>query len=103
MKALSAIAVAALILIAVVVSLEMSGGALQDTSGVVESVTVMPGAAPGVADRYATVLLSNGKRVNARIAANENLVTGQTAYVRVSHAPSGEWTFEASGEKEPIK
>jgi hypothetical protein len=65
MKAISAIVLAVLILGAVIVSLEMSGGPL-----------------PG----------------------NEDLRPGQAAHLRISRSiPSGEWMFEATGEKEHAK
>jgi hypothetical protein len=104
MKAISAIALAVLILGAVIVSLEMSGGPLQDASGVVESVQVVPSATAGASDRIASVLLPNGKRVQARIAGNEDLRPGQAAHLRISHGvQSGEWMFEATGGKEHAK
>jgi hypothetical protein len=104
MKAIGAIALALLILGAVIVSLEMSGGPLQDASGVVEFVKVVPGPTAGTSDRIASVLLPNGKRVQARIAADEDLRPGQAAYLRIAHGPqSGEWMFEAAAGKEHAK
>jgi len=104
MKAISAIALALLILGAVIVSLEMSGGPLQDASGVVESVKVVSGATAGASDRVASVLLPNGKRVQARIAGNEDLRPGQAAHLRIpSGGPTSQWMFEATAEKEHAK
>ena len=104
MKAIGAVVVAVLILLAVIVSLQMSGGPLQDTSGLVESVRSVQSASPGVSDRVASVLLTNGKRVQAKIVGNEDVRAGQTVQLRVSrNMPSGEWLFEVATGKDAMK
>ena len=100
MKAISAVVLAVLILLGVIASLEMSGGPLQDTAGIVESVGTAPDAHTGASQRVASVVLSNGKRVQAKIVANDDVHSGQEVNLRVSrNVPSGEWLFEVDVAK----
>jgi hypothetical protein len=104
MKAIWAAVVAVLILGAVVVSLEMSGGPLQDTSGVVQGVKDVHNATTGATDRVATVVLSNGKVVQAKIPRNEDMRSGQAVHLRVSkNLSSGGSLFEVATDQEPAK
>jgi hypothetical protein len=79
-KAASALLVAGLILAAAIVSMDLSGGPFHDVVGVVRSV----GHASGGGD-VATVVLADGKTIEAAVPQPGDAPVGQPVHVRVYH------------------
>ncbi len=93
MRAASALAVAAAILAAAVISMDLSGGPFHDVVGVVRSLGRGNGA-PGVA----TVVLADGNVVQAAVHQPGDASPGQTVRVRVFHRfSSGGTSYEVMG------
>jgi hypothetical protein len=103
MKAVSALVVAGLIFLVAVVAMEMSGGALSDTFGIVRSVSAVP-IPSGGSEQIANVVLSNGKQIQAKVSRPGDARPGQSVHLTLSrHPTSGGWMYEVDSEKEPAK
>ena len=84
MKAVSALVVAGLILAAAIVSMDVSGGPFHDVVGVVQSVGRGP-ANGGWGGEVATVVLADGKVIQAAVEQPGDAPIGQPVHVRVYH------------------
>jgi hypothetical protein len=83
-KAAIALAVAGLILAAAVLSMDMSGGPFHDVVGVVRSVGHGDGKG-GEGGDVATVVLADGKVIQAAVLHPGDAAAGQSVHVRVYH------------------
>ena len=94
------ILIAAAIFAGVVASLDMSGGPISQSSGVVQSVALIPNDT-GPSEQVVSVLLSNGSFVQAKVMLGRETRPGQEVNVNVYRRVfSGTSTYEVIGSRE---